>query len=75
MRKKSKERYKYLHSAILRGAEESATGKSTSSNDNNRIAKESTTGKTNDRQTKHKRNQALLFCPLSNPNSYFSFLF
>jgi hypothetical protein len=52
MRKKSKERYKHLHSSILRGAEESATGKSTSCNDNNRYAKESTTGKTNDRPNK-----------------------
>jgi hypothetical protein len=74
-RKKSKEN---ISTCIVRDYTElkkSTTGKSTSCNDNNRYAKESTTGKTNDRQTKHKRTQALLFCPLSNPNSYFSFYF
>ncbi len=64
-RKKSKERY--ISTCIVRYYAElkkSTTGKSTSCNDdNNRYAK-----------GKHKRTQALLFCPLSNPNSYFSFL-
>jgi hypothetical protein len=76
-RKKSKERY--ISTCIVRYYAElkkSTTGKSTSCNDKNRYAKgKARQGKTNDRQTKHKRTQALLFCPLSNPNSYFSFLF
>ncbi len=64
--------YKYLHSSILRGAEEKHDKEIDELERQQPVRKrKSTTGETNDRQTKHKRTQALLFCPLSNPNSSF----
>jgi hypothetical protein len=71
-RRAKKKIYKYLHSSILRGAEEKHDKEIDELERQQPVRKrKSTTGETNDRQTKHKRTQALLFCPLSNPNSSF----
>ncbi len=66
----------YLHGSILREAEEKHDREIDELQRRQPVRKrKSTTGETNDRQTKHEQTQALQFCSLSNPNSFFSFLF